>query len=429
MGASYERRTPSKFEDMLSASKKRAVAKSGIAMFASMWTDSDAKQGEVFYQVYDRATKGMSDDNKARAKHALTLAEEDVKNYGGLSDVNPSWVMVITWADQIPRSSYNPSNDMPNTFQLVLISDASRWSTFVIFSYEKTGWDTALTTRDSMIGHYTTQYNAEHSDVLGVSGKPMSFRLASLKGNTGEDGRYLYRVASGKIDFINYEAKCQDWYYSQNPWYMWYQRVTTLPCPCDRRLAYYDRRWQRDRHQAHTESRMTCYYQRNMRLTRATQYCCYDEWGSLMVSEDGTAGHMFSYHPKFFKRMHKKYDVEPRDWCCSYSDNCFLYLDARPIDDCWFYNPPFIGWFFGDPHIRTLDGLEYTFNGLGEYVLIATADKNFTLQGRTERALDKDGKEMQATVFSAFAAKDADSDRFHVQMNADRNGKNQCCLT
>jgi len=74
----------------------------------------------------------------------------------------------------------------PNTFQLVLISDASRWSTFVIHSYEKTGWDTALTTRDSMIGHYTTQYNAEHSDVLGVSGKPMSFRLASLKGNTGE---------------------------------------------------------------------------------------------------------------------------------------------------------------------------------------------------------------------------------------------------
>jgi len=73
------------------------------------------------------------------------------------------------------------------------------------------------------------------------------------------------------------------------------------------------------------------------------QYCCYDEWGSLMVSEDGTAGHMFSYHPKFFKRMHKKHDVEPRDWCCSYSDNCFLYLDARPIDDCWFYNPPFIG--------------------------------------------------------------------------------------
>ena len=112
MGASYERRTPSKFEHMMSASKKRAVVKSGIAMFAPMWTDSDATHGDVFYQVYDRATKGMSADNKARAKHALTLAEEDVVNYGGLSDVTPSWVMVITWTDQLPRSSYNPSNDM-----------------------------------------------------------------------------------------------------------------------------------------------------------------------------------------------------------------------------------------------------------------------------------------------------------------------------
>ena len=82
-----------------------------------------------------------------------------------------------------------------------------------------------------------------------------------------------------------------------------------------------------------------------------------------------------------------------------------------------------IGWVFGDPHIRTLDGLEYSFNGLGEYMLVATTDKTFTLQGRTLRALDSKRNEMQATVFSAFAAQDADSDRFHVQMNSDRDGE------
>ena len=82
-----------------------------------------------------------------------------------------------------------------------------------------------------------------------------------------------------------------------------------------------------------------------------------------------------------------------------------------------------VGWFFGDPHIRTLDGLEYSFNGLGEYTLIETTDSNFTLQGRTSRALDSNRKEMQATVFSAFAAQDADSDRFHVQMNSNRDGE------
>jgi len=69
-----------------------------------------------------------------------------------------------------------------------------------------------------------------------------------------------------------------------------------------------------------------------------------------------------------------------------------------------------------------LDGVEYTFNGLGEYTLIATTANNFTLQGRTARAVDGEGKEMQATVFSAFAAQDSDSDRFHVEMNGTRNG-------
>ena len=78
---------------------------------------------------------------------------------------------------------------------------------------------------------------------------------------------------------------------------------------------------------------------------------------------------------------------------------------------------------YGDPHIRTLDGLGYTFDGLGEYTLIATTANTFILQGRTARAVDGDGKEMQATVFSAFAARDSDSDRFHVQMNDTRNGK------
>ena len=84
------------------------------------------------------------------------------------------------------------------------------------------------------------------------------------------------------------------------------------------------------------------------------------------------------------------------------------------------------GWFFGDPHIRTLDAFQYTFNGLGEYTLIETTGGRFTLQGRTAKALDDEGKEMDATVFSAFAAKDSDSDTVHIGMNATRDGT-LCC--
>ena len=81
------------------------------------------------------------------------------------------------------------------------------------------------------------------------------------------------------------------------------------------------------------------------------------------------------------------------------------------------------GWFYGCAHIRTLDGFGYTFNGLGEYTFIETTHGNFTLQGRLVKARDANGTETNATVFSAFAARDSASDTVHVGMNANRDGR------
>ncbi len=79
------------------------------------------------------------------------------------------------------------------------------------------------------------------------------------------------------------------------------------------------------------------------------------------------------------------------------------------------------GWFWGDPHITTLDGKRYTFNGLGEYTLVTT--RNFTLQGRTGRARDSNDQPTNATVFTAFAAADINSDVLQVNLNPDRAGE------
>ena len=59
------------------------------------------------------------------------------------------------------------------------------------------------------------------------------------------------------------------------------------------------------------------------------------------------------------------------------------------------------GWNFGDPHITTLDGRSYTFNGLGEYV-ITRITGHFELQARTTLATSNTTNST-ATIFSAIA--------------------------
>ena len=71
---------------------------------------------------------------------------------------------------------------------------------------------------------------------------------------------------------------------------------------------------------------------------------------------------------------------------------------------------------FGDPHIVTLDGFKYTFNGLGEFVLIETTDGSFTLQGRMVQAKDENGVNISATAFSAIVARESGSDTVQLQL-------------
>lgn len=47
---------------------------------------------------------------------------------------------------------------------------------------------------------------------------------------------------------------------------------------------------------------------------------------------------------------------------------------------------------FGDPHFLTFDGLNFTFNGLGEYTLLESDLTSLRVQGRTQQAHLPNGK-------------------------------------
>ena len=77
----------------------------------------------------------------------------------------------------------------------------------------------------------------------------------------------------------------------------------------------------------------------------------------------------------------------------------------------------------GDPHIITLDGFQYTFNGKGEFVLIDHVNGRFTLQGRMTDIREVLPTSFNpATVFSAIVGKQSDSDAVQFEINQQRNG-------
>ena len=45
----------------------------------------------------------------------------------------------------------------------------------------------------------------------------------------------------------------------------------------------------------------------------------------------------------------------------------------------------------GDPHITTIDGFTYTFNGVGEFIIVNASSGEFQMQGRTEQYEDENG--------------------------------------
>ena len=64
-----------------------------------------------------------------------------------------------------------------------------------------------------------------------------------------------------------------------------------------------------------------------------------------------------------------------------------------------------------------MDGKQYTFNGLGEYILLDANDGDFVIQVQTKQAVNRNGDAIKATVISVIAMKQKDKPTIQAQLD------------
>ena len=133
----------------------------------------------------------------------------------------------------------------------------------------------------------------------------------------------------------------------------------------------------------------------------ASNQCCYGRNGKLLRSENEGAGNAKKSVNSPETYLDFLNDEISPFLACKEENLKHLYYEVRPVTvGSYVPRRTVINW--GDPHMRTLDGFEYTFNGLGVYVMTKTAENlmnNLTMHISTRRVGD-------GTVFSGFAIQD-----------------------
>ncbi|XP_040477304.1 mucin-4 [Ursus maritimus] len=376
-----------------------------VAMVAPFWDDADfsSGRGTIFYQEYETLYNEYNP--------LVWQVESWIKEFTYTWNYKAMWTLKVTWVNAPAYPSRWTFGT--NTYQAILSTDGSR--SYALFLYQSGGMQWDVTQRPGnpvLMGFSSGDGHFENSP---LTSQPMWQKYLPdqfLNSNSGLRGLQVYSLH--REERPNYRLRCLQWLHRQPQWPTW--GWNQISCPCSWQQGLWDSRFQPiSMGWWGLGSRQLCSFS----SWRGGVCCSYGPWGELLQGWRVPAPWQFDE------------DLEPQNWCCRWNDKpsfCALYQQRRPRIGCAGYRPPRPAWMFGDPHITTLDGANFTFNGLGDFQLVRAWDGNssFLLQGRTAQT-----GSAQATNFIAFAAKyDTNSlspitvrwllepnDTIHVQVN------------
>ncbi|XP_053372837.1 uncharacterized protein LOC123559410 [Mercenaria mercenaria] len=289
----------------------------------------------------------------------------------------PSFSITATWKTAVPYP-FDQNNEHEAADFQVIISKVGV-DTILMFNYDQEFF-TWKSTGDKLVS--VGYSNNKHDGTIKF--EEDTFTQTNMQGSDGVNGSWVFNVTSSTSNWGT-ESLCLS-AVSNDSTAAIIESARSLadPCPCSIEQIKRDRRFKRD-----VSNEYVSRFSRGTDSVR--QRCHYSVTGSLLRGYPG-GGYLETGQ---IKEVHKK--------CCINSSRCDLFYHINPSDTCAGYNPPSLSSSWGDPHITTLDGARYTFNGRGEFTLLKIEEKDAmaNVQVRTELAstTNKD-----ATVFVGLAA-------------------------
>ncbi|XP_052827306.1 sushi domain-containing protein 2 isoform X1 [Octopus bimaculoides] len=271
----------------------------------------------------------------------------------------------------------------------------------------------------------------EHSMTLALEDNLLNYSTAIIRVLEDDNRRQLSFPVTLWSDMFpvnggekNSQERCERWLAEDHP----NLDINPNMCPCALRQASRDTsRYQKDP-LCNTNSpnkALNCIYHpkatecvilNSQSTTNAGQSCCYGGRNNSLLEwqSHSDCGYVYRYNNQAQgdgivpHLTHFESDIIPFLHCCMYSGKqklCQKFFQWRPATKCNAYNPPSPAQAAGDPHLVTLDGKKYTFNGLGEFILLQDKSKSVVIQVRAAQARDIDDKLQNATVFTGIAMK------------------------